>query len=49
MSIMVRLHQKDLDCNDSDKLDAITHNLERYVLFAYGVTTNQQKPNHILF
>jgi len=35
--------EKDLDCNDGDKLDAIMHYLERYVLFAYGVTTDQQK------
>lgn len=35
--------EEELDCSDRDRLEAITHYLERYVLFAYGVTTNQQK------
>ena len=35
--------EEDFDCSDRDRLEAITHYLERYVLFAYGVTTNQQK------
>lgn len=35
--------EKGFDCSDRERLETLTHYLEKYVLFAYGVATNQQK------